>query len=181
MSIIARMSFCSFPCADLGSLIECSFYRPTIFRNSFTYSTIRQIKFITPLAHGHGFAFITDYLIASSIIRLLFLNAPYYIARLIISIVIYTLYAMFFARPFANIIKERLKGLIPWFMKFNPSAAISFIWLRFWVIATGFYCFPCLIFSRIALTMKRRSSNLLYISHVFNCLVTIKILKASFV
>lgn len=179
MSYFTKTSFWLSSNMNLNWFCECFVNWPFIFSYPFANHGIRQIKFITPLTHGEGFAVISNYLVTSSIIALCLLRSPFHIAWFVIAIIIYSINAMLFGWLKPNVSDKAIKRFVPWHVKLNSTSAVQMIILRFWIIASGLYCLPCKIFCCAALSMNWRSANFLYIGHVFKSLVRIKILKAS--
>lgn len=166
MSIFKKAIFWLLENMNLGRFSKSSFNTPFIFRYPFTYHPVIQFQFITPLTHGHSFPFIGYHFISPSIIALLFGCTPNYIARLIVTVILNAINAMFIAGPWADISKEHFKRFIPRPIQLNSTCTIPLIRYRCWTITSSLYSLPCMIFRRVTLPMKWGATNFLYIVHI---------------
>lgn len=95
-----------------------------------------------PFGYCMTYSIALHFNIFASVIRLFFWKSPSAIFRLIVTIIVNSINAVFGSGRLSHIGKEVIKHM-PAFANCNPSASVIPIALRFWIFASVQNCKPC--------------------------------------
>lgn len=134
---------------------QCLFFIPSQVGNSVPNRTLRDPKFFGPLAHALGSAIFFQNSIISSVYRLFTNSGPSAIPRLIVSVYIYAINAVFWAWGLAHVSVKSFKTVRPTFADLDASASVMFPPRLRWIAAPRLHPAPCHIWLGFAQSMLK--------------------------
>lgn len=127
---------------------------PPIFKSLVDGGSFYIGKF-RPFTNREGIAPKCYIVVCSSIIGLFLFGCPSNIARFIIAIIVYTVYAMFFRGSCPNVIIKSYEVMSPRFADFYTAATIEFPANSIGVGTPFYNAFPCMKFWRVRHAVRR--------------------------
>lgn len=124
------------------------------FTNHLPWLVFMDTEFFTPFDETHALSINFNHVIFSGVTALLLFGCPVTISRLIIAVIVFTIYRMLWARFWSHIREEVFETISPSIADRYAARSVDRIFMVCWNVATGFHRTPTVIFPTVRSIMR---------------------------